>query len=478
MRQVAKSGNPTTFLFTDAQIKQESFLEDINNILNTGEVPNIFAADEKADACELVRPAAKEEDRCPDGTPQQLFAFFLERCKKYLHIALCFSPIGDSLRNRIRDFPSIVNCTTIDYFAEWPPDALESVAQKFLSEVQMDDKVRQSCVRMVQRFHTTTQATALEFRKHLGRVYYVTPTSYLELINTFKKLLDQKRKEIMGLKNRYANGHQMLVQTETQVNDLQAKLIDMQPKIAEKKIEAEEQLIVVSAEKAKADEIRLKVAGEQADAKVIADNASRIRGKCQAELDRAVPIQKEAEAAVKCITKGDIAVLKKFASPPKAIRPVGQVLCMFFGMFPKTKVEDPETGKKVPDWWKETVVLLSDTQITEKLVGYQLDQITEKLVKDIKPFLEQESFKPEVLLSASSVASNLSKWIYAQEKCYQVNLTVKPLRADLAQAEGEYEEVRKVLAVKEAALKQIEDKVAGLQRSLQNTQDEVQSLVD
>lgn len=237
----------------------------------------------------------------------------------------------------------------------------------------MEGSVRQSCVRMVQRFHTTTQTTALEFRKQLGRVYYVTPTSYLELINTFKNLLNQKRKEILDLKNRYANGHTCLVQTEAQVNDLQAKLIDMQPKIAEKKKEAEEQLVVVSAEKAKADEIRVKVAAEQADAKVIADNAASIRARCQAELDKAIPIQKEAEAAVKCINKGDIAVLKKLPNPPKAIRPVGQVLCMFFNMFPKTKVDDPETGKKVPDWWKETVVLLSDTQMTEKLVSYSLD---------------------------------------------------------------------------------------------------------
>jgi dynein heavy chain, axonemal len=37
----------------------ESFLEDINNILNTGEVPNIFPADEKADATEMVRKPAK-----------------------------------------------------------------------------------------------------------------------------------------------------------------------------------------------------------------------------------------------------------------------------------------------------------------------------------------------------------------------------------------------------------------------------------
>jgi dynein heavy chain len=64
MRMVAKKGNPTSFIFTDNQIKEDGFLEDINNILNTGEVPNIFPPDEKADACEDVRAPAKAEERC------------------------------------------------------------------------------------------------------------------------------------------------------------------------------------------------------------------------------------------------------------------------------------------------------------------------------------------------------------------------------------------------------------------------------
>ena len=48
-RIVGGKGEAATFIFTDNSIKEEGFLEDINNILNAGEVPNIFPADEKAD---------------------------------------------------------------------------------------------------------------------------------------------------------------------------------------------------------------------------------------------------------------------------------------------------------------------------------------------------------------------------------------------------------------------------------------------
>ena len=49
------------FLFADNQIKDESFMEDISMILNTGDVPNLYAADEKADIIEKMQGVARNE---------------------------------------------------------------------------------------------------------------------------------------------------------------------------------------------------------------------------------------------------------------------------------------------------------------------------------------------------------------------------------------------------------------------------------
>ena len=41
------------------QIVTESFLEDINNVLNSGEVPNLYAPDEMEKLINMTRPLAK-----------------------------------------------------------------------------------------------------------------------------------------------------------------------------------------------------------------------------------------------------------------------------------------------------------------------------------------------------------------------------------------------------------------------------------
>lgn len=51
-----------------------------------------------------------------------------------LHLSLCFSPAGDNLKVRCRNFPGLISNTTIDWFFAWPETALIDVANFKLSD--------------------------------------------------------------------------------------------------------------------------------------------------------------------------------------------------------------------------------------------------------------------------------------------------------------------------------------------------------
>lgn len=61
-------------------------------------------------------------------------------------VVLCFSPVGSTLRVRSRKFPAVTNCTAIDWFHEWPQEALVSVSNRFIEDLeQLDVSRRHLC---------------------------------------------------------------------------------------------------------------------------------------------------------------------------------------------------------------------------------------------------------------------------------------------------------------------------------------------
>lgn len=59
----------------------------------------------------------------PD-VPGPLWRAFVERVHAKLHVVLCMSPVGETFRLRCRQLPTLVNCCTINWFSDWPPEAL------------------------------------------------------------------------------------------------------------------------------------------------------------------------------------------------------------------------------------------------------------------------------------------------------------------------------------------------------------------
>lgn len=86
-------GHGITFIFTDNDIKEETFLESINNILSSGEIANLFAKDELDEIQSSLVPVMKKVAPKKIPTNDVLYDFFIGRAKTNLHITLCFSPV-------------------------------------------------------------------------------------------------------------------------------------------------------------------------------------------------------------------------------------------------------------------------------------------------------------------------------------------------------------------------------------------------
>ena len=174
------------------------------------------------------------------------------------------SPVGNDLRVRCRQFPSLVNCCTLDWFSKWPPEALLFVSQQKLIDMELpSEEVRDELAKMCMLIHTTVEEASDRFYDELRRRVYTTPKSYLDLISLYINTLDKKRKEYYANKNRLSDGLKKLEDTNKQIAELKVSLAESAPILAQKDIDLAETMKVVEKETADANVIKAQVEKEE-----------------------------------------------------------------------------------------------------------------------------------------------------------------------------------------------------------------------
>ena len=101
--------------------------------------------------------------------------------------------------------------------------------------------------------HQSVERASKEFYDEQRRHVYVTPTSYLELLGTYIKLLDEKREEIGKLRGRLEVGLDKLETTAQDVEVMQKELVLLQPVLETTVQEANQMMLTIGEDKKKAD---------------------------------------------------------------------------------------------------------------------------------------------------------------------------------------------------------------------------------
>ncbi|EDL24804.1 mCG3819, partial [Mus musculus] len=455
---------PITFLFSDTQIKNESFLEDINNVLNSGDIPNIYSADEQDQIINTMRPYIQEQGLQP--TKANLMAAYTGRVRSNIHMVLCMSPIGEVFRARLRQFPSLVNCCTIDWFNEWPAEALKSVATTFLSEIpelECSEEVIQGLIQVCVFIHQSVASKCVEYLAELARHNYVTPKSYLELLNIFSILIGQKKMELKTAKNRMKSGLDKLLRTSEDVAKMQEELEIMRPLLEEAAKDTMLTMEQIKVDTAIAEETRKSVQAEEIKANEKANKAQAIADDAQKDLDEALPALDAALASLRNLNKNDVTEVRAMQRPPPGVKLVIEAVCIMKGIKPK-KVPGEKPGSKVDDYWEPGKGLLQDPgRFLESLFKFDKDNIGEAVIKAIQPYIDNEEFQPAAIAKVSKACTSICQWVRAMHKYHFVAKAVEPKRQALREAQDDLEVTQRILEEAKHHLHEVEDGIATMQ---------------
>ena len=386
---------------------------------------------------------------------QSLLSLFVERCKSNIHLIVCLSPIGDAFRVRLRRFPSLVNCCTIDWFHRWPTEALKSVATKYLNSIDLEEETKEKVVKACVLMQESVIKHSKDFLVSNKINSYVTPSSYLDLLQTFKNLFETTREKIGSAKSRYDIGLDKIKSTQTQVQEMQIQLEELQPKLEVAVKDTNALMKEIEIKTKDADAKKAVVAVEEKECNKQAEAAQKTQEECQKELDVAMPAYEQAMAALKVIKKSDLAQVKKYAKPPPGVILTMEAVCIMMGVKPK---KTGDVGNKVDDYWDQAKkYVLGDTKLLEKLQNYDKDNIPEDIINKVTPYVENPDFEPEKVATASGACKGLCLWVRALNTYNKVAKVVKPKQEALKKAQAEVAEAMETLAKKKAALKEITD---------------------
>ena len=483
-KEAGEKGNGMTFIFTDNDIKEEGFLEYLNNVLSSGEVSGLFAKDEIDEICGNLIPVMKKEfpRRAPTG--EALYDYFISRARNNLHIVLCFSPVSSSFRTRALKFPGIFSGCTMDWYTKWPEEALVAVSNHFLDKFPMvcTPEIKQSVVQVMGQIHHSVGLTCLEYFDRFRRTTHVTPKSYLSFLAGFKTIYKEKHDHLANLEERMNTGLDKLLEAGESVAALSEELVVKEKDLAVASAKADVVLAEVTVSAEAAQKVKAAVLVVKEGAQRLVDSINADKAVAEKKLAAAEPALKAAEDALNTIKASDIATVKKLAKPPHLIMRIMDAVLILFQKKLDPVTADPEREVNKPSWEQGKAIMTTGHKGLNFLAALQQfdkDTINDEVVE----LLEDNYFKhPDYTFeTAKKVCGNVAgliSWTLAMASFYSVNKEVLPLKANLAKAQIKLDAALVELAKAQAELDAKQAELDIVQAKFDKAMAEKQALVD
>lgn len=414
MKRAGCKGENITFIFDESNILSVSFMERMNALLASGEIPGLFEGDEfyaLINAYKEAQGSGKVRE-----TEDEIYQRFIKNVQKNLHVVFTMNPQSEDFSNRAGSSPAIFNRCVIDWFGDWSEQALNQVAKELTEDIVYSPGIVHAViVELIVRIHKCVCRLNDKLRASGKKFNYMTPRDYLDFIRHFKKLAEEKRNDLTEQQTHLNNGLSSLKNTEVKVSELKINLAKYDKDLEVKKEEADKKLeIIMQQQKESNRQIEISVKLQEQIAikqKEIDEKEVIVRG----ELDAVGPALENAKKAVSGIQSAQLNEIKSYAKPPeKVVLTLEAVLYIM-------------VGKKLD--WQTIKAEMSKSDFIPTILNFNVDKVNPNIKNIVRTnYLGNAEWDLDKIGRTSKAAGPLAVWLESQLKFADILNQVKPLQ--------------------------------------------------
>ena len=437
-------GKATVLFLEDHQLLESSFLQLLNSLLSSGEVPGLYKPEEIEP---LLGPLADEMRQ--EGGFRSLYEFFAARVRRHLRVILSLDPRHPHYSVFCASNPALYNSTAVLWLQAWSKESMSLVSSLELAE---------------QLEKSDNKTEIIELAINIHRSMNGCQRNFMDLLQTFKLIIGRKISNQQGESSHLKAGLTKLQEAETLVGSLSKKAEQQQKLLAEKQREADEALKQITAAMEKAAERKQEV--EQLQRQLQEENHKINARKSEVEIELAdiQPMIEAAKKSVGNIQQNHLSELKALRIPPE---PVNDVLFAVLRMMGNSDTS-----------WTSMKRFLGERSVITTILNFDPHVITPEIRADVEHYLSSHSmsFDKAVIERASLAAAPMAAWVKAILKYSIILEKIRPLEMELEKATRKMEASQKRLMDCEDQLEKLDRQVVELRENFSKRTSEAEAL--
>ncbi|XP_040316731.1 cytoplasmic dynein 2 heavy chain 1 [Herpailurus yagouaroundi] len=448
-------------LLEDYQLVHPTFLEMINSLLSSGEVPGLYTLEELEP---LLLPLKDQASQ--DGFFGPVFSYFTYRIQQNLHIVLIMDCTNLNFIINCESNPALHKKCQVLWMEGWSDSSMRKIPEMLFSETDGEEKYSDKKRKEEKKKHSVDPDFLKSFLliHESCKAYGATPSRYMTFLRVYSAISSSKKKELLKRQSHLQAGVSKLNEAKALVDELNRKAGEQSVLLKTKQDEADAALqeITVSMQDASEQKTELERLKHKIAEEVV--KIEERKNKIDDELKEVQPLVNEAKLAVGNIKPESLSEIRSLRMPPDIIRDILEGVLRLMGIFDTS--------------WVSMKSFLAKRGVRDDIATFDARNIPKEIRHSVEELLYKNkgSFDSKNAKRASTAAAPLAAWVKANIQYSHVLERIQPLETEQAALESNLKKTEDRKRKLEELLNSVGQKVSELKEKFQSRTSEAAKL--